>query len=404
MSDNDRVIARARSWSGTYVAAATAFAAVALAFAARPVFAVETEFDVDDGLVAKGEGWRAEAGARLHADGAWFSGGAATRGAEDGTLLRRARLRTAAERGAWSLRADYELGSVGPGWKNAWVQYQPNETTTLRLGSQSAPFGLEDTMSSDDLPFHERSSASALGPGLLTGLALRARTDRWTFALGGFGNNLSDDDRRQIDGRSVIARITHVPYRSGPVIVHVGASGEYRDASSGATFRLRPAIGTPVGDLRLLNTGRLTGVDTLLNTGAELGARLGPVTLQGEYVQSRLARNGTPDVSFDGWYVAGIWALTGERRRYSRRGGAFGELERPDRPAGALELAVRYGSLDLADANVDGGVERSLSVGVNWYIRPRIRVMLSHVSTEAERRGRDLDAPDVTLARVQLSF
>ncbi len=141
-----------------------------------------------------------------------------------------------------------------------------------------------------------------------------------------------------------------------------------------------------------------------VGVGVEVGARLGPVTLAGEYVQSGVSRAGAPDATFDGWYVAGTWALTGERRRWSRGSGAFGELQAPERRYGAIELAVRYGRLDLVDGGIDGGVERNLAVGVNWYLRPRVRAMLSHVRIDAERGGRAIDAPDLTLARVQVSF
>ncbi len=49
---------------------------------------------------------------------------------------------------------------------------------------------------------------------------------------------------------------------------------------------------------------------------------------------------------------------------------------------GALELAARYAFVDLADEAYDGGESWDVTVGVNWYWNPNVRVMLNYVHSD----------------------
>ena len=69
--------------------------------------------------------------------------------------------------------------------------------------------------------------------------------------------------------------------------------------------------------------------------------------------------------------------MTGESRPYVSNFGAFAPTV-PARESGAWELAVRYSTLDLTDADILGGREDIVTFGVNWYINTNLRVMVNY--------------------------
>ena len=77
----------------------------------------------------------------------------------------------------------------------------------------------------------------------------------------------------------------------------------------------------------------------------------------------------------------------------------------PDSKWGALELAARYGELDLNSAGVVGGREENVAAGLNWYIRRNVRWMFNYVHVDARRRGTLVrDSPNVFQMRFSIFF
>ncbi len=384
----DRIPVRRKGSILRYAALAATAALAAGVSATAGASGVSSSYKTGQGLSVSGYGWVANIGATLAGDTlASDSGANSTRNA----LLRRARLTANLNFGPrWTLRADQEFSTVGPGLSNLWVQWRATDHLALRLGSQRAPFGLEDGMAFRARPFTERSLANALVPGTLNGLSLRANTDRSTFVAGVFANSISAEDRRALRGSSLVARGT-TGRRIGKLgLLQFGASAEYRRAQAGTVLRLRARPETLLADERLVDTGSLRRVKSLTNIGADIAWRAGPVLLQGEWINARVARDARAPLNFAGGYVSASWALTGETRHYSARSGNFLELE-PRHRFGAFELAARASTLDLASATVSGGRETNLSIGLNWYPRDNARVMMDWV--RADVRGRRVAVP-----------
>lgn len=380
-------------------------AGVLLVLIAGEAIGADTRFDWEDGFRVRSDDrqWRLELGGRAHLDSAWYSDDVTP--LEDDFILRRLRPRLDLSYGKnWSARVDYEFGDVADGWKNAWVRYRFSKRVDARVGNQTVPFGLEEVMSSDDVAFMERPLATQLTPGLLTGALLRADNRDMSFSFGVFGNDLSDDDRRKLDGTSITGRTTWAPLRANKRVVHVGLSAEYRDASSGEAgrFRARPES-YPTG-VRLIDTRSIDGVDSLLTLGAEAAVGVGPALLQAEYIGSEVTRDAGSDVGFGGWYVSASYVLTGERRRYREHTGSFGDIN-PRGQWGAVEAVARYSSLDLSDGDVTGGEETNLALGVNWYLNRNCRLMLNYIDVDASpnRDGVD-ESPSIWQVRAQVGF
>jgi phosphate-selective porin OprO and OprP len=356
-----------------------------------------------DGITFRGDGWRANLGGSFMMD---FGEQVSGPGTSDDFVWRRVRPNLTLDLSPqWSARLEYEMGDIAPGFRNAWVQWRPMDRLSIRVGSQFAPFGLENTMSARDMPWIERSSVNALTPAALIGASFRTRGDRWTLSGGVYGNDIADDDRRRYAGSSLIGRGTWVPVREDGWLWHVGLSGEHRDGSSDGTLRLRARPESLLTDTRLVDTGLLPGVDSLQTVVFETALRRGPWLVMAEYLQATAARRtgAGPDGGFDGGYVSAAWMLTGERREYSEAAGVFGGV-RPKSRLGALELAARVSYLDLDDGRaIRGGRQESLSLNLNWYYDRFGRVSLSWVDTASTRRGIDRDRGYLTL-RAQVAF
>lgn len=386
---------------------AAGFIALALALGAVPgaTLAATTDFDTDGGLRIRADdrSWQVTLGGRVHLDAASYDDDVTP--LDDDVVFRRARASLGAKLGKKiSLFTDYDFGNVVDGWKNAWVQYEFTDDLDLRVGSQTVPFGMADYESSDNAFFMERPLPSQLAPGLLTGALLRGSGNSMAWSVGVFGNDLSDDDRRKIDGTSVTGRFTATPLRRRSNLLHLGASLEYRKADSGESARFRARPESYATDVRLIDTGTLAGADDLLTLGAEAAWARGPFLLQAEYFASELGREAADDASFGGGYVAAGWVVTGERREYKRHTGVFGAVD-PDGDWGAVELVARYSQLDLEDGGVTGGEERNVAIGVNWWWNENCRLMVDYIAVDAQpnRNGVD-ESPGIIQARLQLGF
>ena len=234
----------------------------------------------------------------------------------------------------------------------------------------------------------------------------RKTRHRWTWALAGGFEPMGQrsDDAHRSEHWALVTRATYAPIARRRTVIHFGGAGEFRDVLGDDTYNLSTRTESSLGP-RLLDTGTLADVDTVVTAGAEAAALFGPVLLQGEYHHAFLQRTGgREDVSVGGGYGQVSWVVTGESREYTRSSGAFGGVD-PKSDWGALELAARFSTLDLEDGIVDGGRATNVSVGANWYIRSNLRLMFNYVRVDGEQADTGAsDDPQIFQFRAQLHF
>ena len=173
-------------------------------------------------------------------------------------------------------------------------------------------------------------------------------------------------------------------------------------------IRSRPEVG--LTDVRFVDTGDLPGINHISRFGLEGAFQSGPVSLQAEYIRTFLSReNAYGDAAFDGWYAYASWFPFGGARKYSPAKALF---VYPDiRSAwGEWEVAVRYSLLNLNDGSVRGGREQNVTLGLNWYLTPKLRIMANYVlvfnDQNADGNGTLIgnDNPQVFQMRLQWKF
>lgn len=348
-------------------------------------------------------------GGRLHADSAFFQDDLTP--IDDDSEIRRARAYLAAKVGNhWRFRIEREFANGREGWRNLWAQYKLNDKSWLKAGNFVAPFGLEDIAASNHATFMERSLSSALAPSYQTGLAYGIRNQlggakrrhhySWTVSVGGEPMGDDRDDRHRSRHQSIVSRLAYAPIAENERLVHFGFSVEHRNLESTSPYRVRsrPESSLAPG---LLNTGLLADVESVRSFGLEGAIVYGPFSSQAEYMRSTLRRSeDRANPSFDGWYMQASYTLTGEHRDYSRSSGSFKGIA-PSRRWGAVELAARVSNLNLTDETVRGGDARDLTLGVNWYVNDKVRLMFNYIDVDGTRRSSLLsDNPSIYQFRI----
>lgn len=327
---------------------------------------------------------------------------------EDGTEFRRARLYLAGEvSGNVIFKAQYDFAGGDADFKDVYIGLKglPGNTT-VKVGHFKEPFGLEVLTSSKYITFMERALPTAFIAERNTGIGASGHSfdERLTWAGGvfrqadGFGDATGD-------AYNVTGRVTGLPlYQDGGQrLVHVGLAYSHRNPDNTVRFRERPEVHISP---RLVDTANIVADDVDL-VGVESAAVFGPASLQGEYVHTSVDATSGPSLDFDGYYVQASYFLTGEHRPYKRSHGAFSRVKplrnfigKGGGGPGAVELAVRYSSIDVSDRSVAGGELDDVTVGLNWYLNPNTRVMANYVRADLDSVGE----ADVFQTRFQIDF
>ena len=330
-----------------------------------------------------------EVGGRLNADFAWHSGDSDTGvAATDGTELRRARIELSGRfQGDWFWAAETDLADDLVSVKDFWLRYRGFDGVQLTVGHQKQPYSLAVEMSANDIPFIERSIANDLIVSFVD-RAIGVRADTWGanwFAAGGlYGESVSPgatgDEGWGFAGRYIFAPIIEMDR-----VLHFGLRGAYREPSDAASsIQIRDETAN-VSSLHIVDTGVLTGVDSITLLGPEFAYADGPFSLVGEFNRASVERTSAGDLGFSSWHLEAAWSLTGESRAsiYRIDEGEFKRLtparnfRRGDGGRGAWELTARYASIDLNDDGVVGGTEDTFTLGANWYVNPSARFMFA---------------------------
>jgi phosphate-selective porin OprO and OprP len=315
--------------------------------------------------------------ARIDLDAAQYDAADGALDHDNGVMFRRARLGAIGRAYgsiAYKIEGDFADGTGR--LKDAYVAFD-GPRASLQVGHFAAPFTIGDSATS----FMERSlPVEAFRTGRKIGAAINTRGSTWTAAIGTFGDAASRTGVHE-GGWSINARATFAPLVDEQRAVHLGAAAYYRKEDEDQ-IRLRSHPEVWVDSRTLVSTGDLP-LDHSQFLGVEAAGMLGSSVLIAEWDHLTIARPSLADLSFDGGSVSLSHRLTADRQQYRGDQGIFVNAE-PSRHlgnggCGAWEVAIRYSWLDLQDVDVRGGLQRDVTLAVNWYFLPGARLQLNTV-------------------------
>jgi phosphate-selective porin OprO/OprP len=304
---------------------------------------------------------------------------------------------------------------------NAYVAYKGIKGLVIEGGYMDVPYTLDEATSSNNITFMERATPQVLAADIGAGdnrAAFGARAfDKWWWAGAYLTGPTTGYDHSTRVPYGMTARAVAVPFNNSNGALLIGGDFLYQFDTGGAPnvnqLRLRDRPEIRIDPTRILDTGAINDVDHARVLSAELAASFGAFYVQGEYFDYNIGRRALADLHFNGGYVQASYVLTGESRKYSTSSGSFGGIK-PNNPFtpgggwGAWEIAARYSTVNLNDANVFGGKQSNLTVGLNWYVNENMRFMLNWVNGRVEKRnvaGADTGAKYNAIAmRAQVAF
>jgi len=346
---------------------------------------------------------------------------------------------------SWDYAFTGEFGGSGAegnaSLQQAWLQWSGWKPLYVRAGAFRPSVGLEDSTSSGDTLFLERSSVSEItsqiagadgreGASITYAPGTADIPGRVFAQLAYTGNKINSNSAAEFDEQQgATGRVAGLIYTDPTVNILLGVNGSYAwdlpDASAGpgsasnVRFRDRPEL--RVDGTYLIDTGNLNA-QSAYHYGIDGGLNYRSLYAEAGYFRFGADRRASSsDPEFSGYYAQGSWVITGEPRRYDSRTASWRvpKVANPvtggaDSGWGAWEIAARYSTIDLNDTpgapgtNVRGGAQSIYSGILNWYANAAVRVGLEYqfvsidrLSAAGAQIGQDYQA---LAARVQFGF
>jgi phosphate-selective porin OprO/OprP len=347
-------------------------------------------------------------------------------------------------------------GALPSGIENALLTYNGLKNrgvpVVFDIGYMDVPFSMEESNSSNDVPFVERASIINVATNIFandfrSALGARSYDDHYWAGLylTGPTSGTSHTTGEQI---GIAGRAGYNFWQSPDGFLHLGAD---------AGALLKPPAPGGIRSITLSDRPELRVDPTqILSTGGALGTAANPLNnavvyglegafewrnfvVSGEYYRIDVNRQGLGTNTFDGGYIEGSWVITGEQRKYTPPSGGYLRPV-PEHPLspwddqwgyGAFELAARWSTINLNDdftpgvapprgSNaVGGGKQTVYSVGLNWYPNANIRFMFDYLHGNIDKKfsiaagggisGTPLGTPvggefDAVVLRTQVAF
>jgi phosphate-selective porin OprO/OprP len=286
------------------------------------------------------------------------------------------------------------------------VDIPVSEKILLRVGKQKEPINMDRSMTMVQIASQERyAAADAMFPTRNVGATLYGMTknQKVSWAAGVFNDWFTQGEGLGDSATQVVARATWLPHITDDEseIVHLGLGVRHTNAKQGLAYGSRPETGNMP---RFVDTGEFAADSSMLYNW-ELGWRRGPLWLMAEYSDNRIDAPASDDPNFTGYHVSATWSITGEMRGYKRNRGVFDGLPVAQNVyqggRGAMEVALRFSSIDLTDGLIDGGEMDIATAQFNWWFSRSMALSLNYRRTWTDRR--DLEGEmDAFVARVML--
>jgi phosphate-selective porin OprO/OprP len=337
-------------------------------------------------------------------------------------LIRRARpILTGTLGGRFDFNITPDFGGGAAVVLDAYLDARFAKAFRVRAGKFKAPVGLELLLWDAALPTIERGLPSDLVPNRDVGIVIHGDLGGVLYYHAGLFNGAVDGgsvDGDVSDRKDFVGRLVASPFRkAGPDALkglRLGIAG-----TTGKQTGALPAYKT-IGQLTFFSYGQGVVADGgRIRVAPQLSFDRGPLRLIGEWVSSqqqvRRSPTETTKARNTAWQGSGSVVLTGEAPA-----DGYVEPARAFNPSvgawGALEVAARYGELEVDDAVFSAGYSdsaknarkaRSWGLALDWYLSRNLKYVVGFDHTTfagGAAAGADRTSENALFFRGQVTF
>lgn len=281
----------------------------------------------------------------------------------------------------------------------------------LRVGNFKEPSGLAMLTSSKFITFMERPLGNAFDNDRNIGaMIFNQHFDKRFSWYAGYFYPTDNSGKYQGDKYNLVFRVVGLPLYNidhGYKVLHLGISYAYQFYdNTDIKFDVRPEAHLAPKYLNL-------NIDEANNTADIVGELLfiyNSFALEGGFAKINLipGANSTYDESLYDFYAYNgsiSWFITGEHKNYVKSKTVFDKVVPKknfgqDGGSGAFELALRYSSINLNNADLNGGKISDITGGLNWYLNPATKIAFNYIYSDVKNLGK----ANIFQMRFQLVF
>lgn len=308
----------------------------------------------------------------------------------------------------WDMKVEIGYAGSKVSIKDAFATYTSGKHI-LQVGQFYEPFTLDMLCSTFDLRFNQSPGAVlAMTNSRRLGTAYTFNSQHY-YACGGF---FTDNDISNVknvsQGYAIDGRLVYRPVNESGKLLHLGMAGVYRTPDGtlpeeeNRNIFIYKSPGVSTIDHRNLIYAEVDNAHYHFKLGAELLIYYQKFFLQSEYIRTQVKRRtGFTDYAGQGGYLQCSWLLLGNEYAYDEA------LACPARPIGrALELCGRFNIVDMNDrnANITGGAQKDLSLGLNYYINKHVGVKLNYSYVMPGSHIKEISRKNFSLFQARFQF
>lgn len=321
--------------------------------------------------------------------------------AQNGVEFRRARIYTSGtiyRNIKFKFQMDFAGGQAVI--KDAYIQLTKIPVVgDLRVGNFKEPSGLAMLTSSKYITFMERPLGNAFDNDRNIGAMLfNQYFDKRVSLFAGYFYPTDNSGKYQGNKYNLVFRLAGLPYyevNNGYKVLHLGISYAHQfEDNSELNYGIRPEAHLAPKYLNL-------SIDEANNFNDLVGEFLiiyNSISVEGGFSKINLntGTNSKLDKSSYNFYTYNgsiSWFITGEHKNYVKSKTVFDKVTPKknfgqDGGIGAWELAFRYSSINLTDADLAGGQISDITAGLNWYLNPATKVALNYIYSDVKNLGK----------------
>lgn len=320
--------------------------------------------------------------------------------AQNGAEIRRARIYT---KGTIynNIKFKFQLDFAGgiTVIKDAYIQLTKIPAIgNIMVGNFKEPFGLTMITSSKYITEMERPLANAFDNDRNLGFMIfNQHFNKRLSWFAGYFYPSGNTGKYSGNQYNIVARLTGLPVyniNQGYKILHIGTSfaNQYRDNSE-VSFKFRPEAHLAPKYINF----KIDNITEINDLNGEFLLIYNTLSFESEYTTAFVKPSPSSTLSkslyrFYAYYGTLSWFITGEHKNYVKSKTTFDRVTPKknfgkDGGFGAVELSVRYSYVSLDDADLQGGIMRNITGGVNWYLNPAVKVAMNYVYSDVKNLG-----------------